>query len=138
MEQHLFYKVNIKKENIMLIDRGGRRSDQCRDYDRFLEQNEIDILVLGGSEITGISALTAIPCICELNLMLWSLEEETIKQNSRFFGGEDEVPKKASRWGWPGLPEQESSSDCGRAAKAEAIGKLLADDYIDPMLPCSI
>ena len=47
MDRHLFSKVNIKEENIMLADGAGDAQEQCRRYDSFLAENDIDILVLG-------------------------------------------------------------------------------------------
>lgn len=90
----------------MLIDGAAQAEDQCRDYDRFLEQNEIDILVLGIGN-NGHIGFNEPSHVFTAKTHVVELEEETIKANSRFFGGEDEVPKKPSRWGWPGLPEQE-------------------------------
>ena len=46
--------------------------------------------------------------------------------------------RKAVTIGMAGLPEQEKVVLIAtRSCKAEAI-EVLADDYIDPMLPCSI
>ena len=85
----------------MLIDGGGQAEDQCRDYDRFLEQNEIDILVLGIGN-NGHIGFNEPSHVFTAKTHVVELEEETIKQIPAF-SAEDEVPKKAVTMGMAGI-----------------------------------
>ena len=67
------------------------------------------------------------------------LEEETIKANARFFEKESDVPGRAVTMGMSGIVNAEKVVLIASGkAKADAVCRLLEDDKIDPMLPCSI
>lgn len=138
MDRHLFSKVNIKEENIMLADGAGDEQEQCRRYDSFLEENDIDILVLGigGNGHVGFNEPAG---FFTANTHVVELEEETIQANSRFFERLEDVPKKAITMGMAGIVRAKKVVlIASGTAKAEAVGRLFQDDRIDPMLPCSI
>ena len=140
MKENFFKHINIHLENTHVPN--GLAEDvaeEGRRYDALIESlGGIDLQLLGIGN-TGHIGFNEPSHVFTAKTHVVELEEETIKANSRFFGGEDEVPKKAVTMGMAGI------TGAGKvvliaagAAKAEAIGKLLADDYIDPMLPCSI
>ncbi len=138
MDKHLFSEVNLKEENIMLVDGAGDMEEQIKRYDDFLEENPIDILVLGIGNNGHIG-------FNEPDKVLWAgthlvkLEEETIKANARFFEKESDVPGRAVTMGMSGIVNAEKVVLIASGkAKADAVCRLLEDDKIDPMLPCSI
>ena len=138
MDRHLFSKVNIKEENIMLADGTGDEQEQCRRYDGFLAENDIDILVLGigGNGHIGFNEPAA---FFTASTHVVELEEETMEANSRFFERREDVPKKAITMGMAGIVRAKKVVLIASGpAKADAIGRLFKDDRIDPMLPCSI
>ena len=138
MDRHLFSKVNIKEENIMLADGAGDAQEQCRRYDSFLAENDIDILVLGIG-VNGHIGFNEPAEFFTANTHVVELEEETIQANSRFFERREDVPRKAITMGMAGIVRaRKVVLIAAGAAKADAIGRLFKDDRIDPMLPCSI
>lgn len=138
MDRHLFSKVNIKEENIMLADGAGDAQEQCRRYDSFLAENDIDILALGIG-VNGHIGFNEPAEFFTANTHVVELEEETIQANSRFFERREDVPRKAITMGMSGIVRAKKVVlIASGASKAEAIGRLFQDDRIDPMLPCSI
>lgn len=138
MDQHFFSRVNIKKENIMLIDGAGKPEEQIRRYDEFLEKNPIDILVLGIGN-NGHIGFNEPDRVFQAGTHLVELEEDTIKANARFFEKESDVPKRAVTMGMKGIVNAgKVVLIASGKAKAKAIHELFQDDIIDPMLPCSI
>ncbi len=99
MDRHLFSKIDIKDENTHLPENDEDRLGEIVDeYNALLKKNPIDLQVLGiGSNGhigfnepgTPFSNETFIAC----------LDEQTRKDNARFFDSMDEVPKKAITMG---------------------------------------
>lgn len=138
MDQHFFSRVNIKKENIMLVDGAGKPEEQIRRYDEFLEKNPIDILVLGIGN-NGHIGFNEPDRVFQAGTHLVELEEDTIKANARFFEKESDVPKRAVTMGMKGIVNAgKVVLIASGKAKAKAIHELFRDDIINPMLPCSI
>ena len=138
MDKHLFSKVNIKEENIMLVDGAGDTKEQIRRYDEFLKDNPIDILVLGIGN-NGHIGFNEPDKVFQAGTHLVELEEDTIKANARFFEREEDVPRRAITMGMAGIVNaRKVVLIASGKAKADAIHRLLEDDIIDPMLPCSI
>lgn len=138
MDKHLFSKVNIKPENIMLVDGSNDACIEIRKYDEFIQKSPIDILLLGIGE-NGHIGFNEPAEYFVAGTHVTDLAEETINANSRFFADKKEVPKQAVTMGMTGIT---SAGKIVLAAygkkKADAIKRLLADDKIDPKLPCSI
>ncbi|MCI9296502.1 MAG: glucosamine-6-phosphate deaminase [Lachnospiraceae bacterium] len=138
MDKHLFSEVNLKEENIMLVDGAGDMEEQIKRYDDFLEENPIDILVLGIGN-NGHIGFNEPDEVFWAGTHLVKLEEETIKANARFFEKESDVPGRAVTMGMSGIVNAEKVVLIASGkAKADAVCRLLEDDKIDPMLPCSI
>lgn len=47
MDQHFFSKVNLKEENIFLVDGAADAAKQEKRFNDFLKDNKIDIQILG-------------------------------------------------------------------------------------------
>lgn len=138
MDQHLFSHVNIKNENIHLIDGQGNPEDEIRKYDEYLENHPIDILILGigGNGHVGFNE-PADSFIKGTHVV--NLTEDTIKANSRFFNNISEVPKRSITMGMYGIvTAKKVVLIASGKAKANAISKLISSERIDPHLPCSI
>ncbi len=100
MQQNFFKHINIKKENIFILD--GLAKDieaHCEWYEnKIKEKGGIDLQILGigrnghigfnepGTDFNSITRVV-------------SLEKTTIKDNARFFKNIEEVPKKAITMG---------------------------------------
>lgn len=138
MDQHLFSKVNVPAENIMLIDGTGSAAEQIDRYDRFLDDNTIDILVVGIGN-NGHIGFNEPDTVFHAQTHLTELESETIKANARFFEKESDVPRSAITMGMSAiLKARKVVLIATGEAKAGAIERLFMDDTIDPMFPCSI
>lgn len=138
MDEHFFSKVNIKEENIMLINGAGDPQEQCEKYNAFLNENSIDMLVVGIGT-NGHIGFNEPDKVFLASTHMTSLTQETIKANSRFFESESEVPQSAITMGIAGITRAKKVALIATGeSKADAIKKLLDDDAVDPMLPCSI
>lgn len=138
MDQHLFSKVNIMENNIMLVDGTADVEEQIKRYNQFLQEHSIDILLLGIGT-NGHIGFNEPDRIFRAGAHQVFLAEETIQANSRFFQSCDDVPRSAITMGIAGIVNAKKVVLIASGeAKADAIRRLLADDSIDPMLPCSI
>jgi 6-phosphogluconolactonase/Glucosamine-6-phosphate isomerase/deaminase len=138
MDVHLFSKTNFVRENIHLYDGSKDPNYEVDKMSKFLDANTIDILMLGIGNNGHIgfnepdSRFIDIPHCADL-------AEETIEANSRFFDNRDEVPRSAFTIGMRDIVKAKKVVLAAFGAqKAGAVKKLFADNYIDPMLPCSI
>lgn len=138
MDKHLFSKVNLLPENTLLIDGVGEPEAQCRRYNEFLSQSPMDILVLGIGNNGHIGFNEPDDAFCASTHVV-ELADDTICANARFFERIEDVPRHAITMGMAGITQaREVVLIATGMAKAKAIGALLADDKIDPRLPCSI
>lgn len=100
MEENLFSKINIKKENTHILD--GKCSDtfaECDNFEKLIAQNggiDLQILGIGQNGHIGFNEPAE-----NLNLLthLTSLTESTVRANSRFFDDISDVPTKALTMG---------------------------------------
>ena len=91
MDKHLFSKVNIKPENIMLVDGSNDACIEIRKYDEFIQKSPIDILLLGIGE-NGHIGFNEPAEYFVAGTHVTDLAEETINANSRFFADKKEEP----------------------------------------------
>lgn len=99
MENNLFSKIDIRKENTHIPSSIGDAEENCRAYEKLLEPYDIDIQLLGiGSDGhigfnepgTPFDALTHIQV----------LDSRTVRDNARFFDNDvNKVPKSAITMG---------------------------------------
>lgn len=138
MDQHLFSKVNIKKDNILLINGTEPVEEQVTKYDEFLAGHEIDLQILGIG-VNGHIGFNEPGPTFTAHTHKVELAQETIQANSRFFEAESDVPRSAVTMGVAGIiGARKVVLLASGPEKADAIKRLFADDRIDPMLPCSI
>lgn len=138
MHRELFSKVNIRPENIMLIDGEGDPEAEAERYDSFLKENTIDLQLLGIGE-NGHIGFNEPEAYFTANTHLTELAEGTIRANSRFFKDISEVPKRAVTMGVSGIINAKKIVMAAYGhKKAPAIKRLLCDDKIYPEFPCSI
>ncbi len=138
MKDHLFSHIDIKKENIHIPS--GIVSDinqEMRDYDTLLEQNPIDMQLLGiGSN--GHIGFNEPGTPFDSKTHVITLDEQTRLDNARFFNTLDEVPKRAITMGISSIMQaKEIIIIATGAQKAEAIKKMIKGP-VDVSLPASI
>ena len=138
MDQHFFSKVNLKEENIFLVDGAADAAKQEKRFNDFLKDNKIDIQILGIGN-NGHIGFNEPDSFFTASAHKVELAEETIKANARFFEKESDVPRSAITMGMYGIATAAKVILVATgAAKAPAIKKLLESDHVDPQLPCSI
>ena len=138
MDQHFFSKVNLKEENIFLVDGAADAAKQEKRFNDFLKDNKIDIQILGIGN-NGHIGFNEPDSYFTASAHKVELAEETIKANARFFEKEPDVPRSAITMGMYGIAAAAKVILVATgAAKAPAIKKLLESDHVDPQLPCSI
>lgn len=100
MRYHLFDHINVAPENTHVPD--GRALDfdvYCEQYERMIrDAGGIDLQILGIGR-DGHIAFNEPGSSLGSRTRLKTLTSETIKDNSRFFGGEDKVPRLAITMG---------------------------------------
>ncbi|KOF56469.1 MULTISPECIES: glucosamine-6-phosphate deaminase [Clostridium] len=139
MMNNLFKHVNIKHENINILD--GRTDDidkECLDYDKKIKASGgIDIQVLGIG-VNGHIGFNEPSINFESGTHLVKLDKKTIESNSRFFKSMDEVPKSALSMGIKTIMQSKVIVLLANGeAKAEAIYKAI-NGKICPEVPASI
>lgn len=139
MMNNLFKHVNIKPENINILD--GRTNDidkECLDYDKRIKASGgIDIQVLGIG-VNGHIGFNEPSINFEAGTHLVQLDKKTIESNSRFFSSMEEVPKSALSMGIKTIMQSKVIVLLANGeAKAEAIYKAI-NGKICPEVPASI
>lgn len=138
MHTNFFDQVNLKRENIFLVDGAKDAKAEEKRFNNFLQSNEIDIQLLGIGN-NGHIGFNEPDSFFTASAHEVILAENTIKANARFFESENDVPKSALTMGMYGIVKAKKVVLIASGpAKADAIKRLFADDFIDPMLPCSI
>ena len=139
MNEHLFSKVNIDKNNTHLPDGTEPDSDKaCSDYNKVIESvGGIDLQLLGlghnghiGFNEPADSFAPGTHCV--------KLAESTIQANSRFFASEKDVPRYAISMGIGEIMTAKKILILASgAAKAEAVRGMVAGP-VTPRMPASI
>ena len=97
MQEHLFSKVNLRKENVHLPS--GNAAADAEAYDRAIHAaGGIDIQLLGIGRNGHIGFNEPDDCFAKGTHCV-ELTESTIEANKRFFASEDEVPRRAYSMG---------------------------------------
>ena len=139
MEENLFSKINIKKENTHILD--GKCTDTAKECDKFEKliaaNGGIDLQILGIGQNGHIGFNEPAE---NLNLLthLTSLTQSTVKANSRFFSDMSKVPTLALTMGIGTILKARKIIILANGeSKKEAVKSLLTDS-ISTGLPASI
>lgn len=139
MQKHLFSKIDIKPENVHVPSGSGDIQASCDEYNKMLEENSIDIQLLGiGSNGhigfnepgTSFDAVTHVV----------DLKQSTIEDNARlFFDGKiDDVPRQAVSMGISNIMNAKKVLLLAFGkGKAEAI-KGMVEGPVTEELPASV
>ena len=138
MYKNLFSKVDMKDEHIHIPNNGISRIDeQAEEYNKDLRKHAIDIQILGiGSN--GHIGFNEPGTPFGNETFIVELDEQTRKDNMRFFNSIDEVPKYAITMGIKNImrSKQIVLMASGKE-KAEAIYKMMYGEVTEE-LPASI
>src|SRR5699024_5075634 len=95
MDEHLFSKLDIPKENINILDGVANDLDkEVKEYESLIDEVGIDIQVLGIGR-NGHIAFNEPGTSFESLTHKVQLTDETIEDNSRFFEKKEDVPTEA-------------------------------------------
>ena len=99
MDEHLFSKLDIPKENINILDGVANDLDkEVKEYESLIDETGIDIQVLGIGR-NGHIAFNEPGTSFESLTHKVQLTDETIEDNSRFFEKKEDVPTEALSMG---------------------------------------
>lgn len=138
MNEHLFDKISIPKENTHVPD--GMASDleaMCAAYEETIKKAggiDLQLLGIGGN---GHIAFNEPGSGADSRTRVVDLTSETIRDNSRFFQDESEVPRQAVTMGIASIMEaREIILIADGAHKADAVAKAVEGD-ISSAVPAS-
>ncbi|MCR5761950.1 MAG: glucosamine-6-phosphate deaminase [Treponema sp.] len=97
MHENFFSKIDIKKENIHILDGTARNpQEECQHYEDLIRQVGGIDLFLGGCGCDGHIAFNEPGSSLVSRTRMKTLTEDTIMANARFFGGDcSQVPRTA-------------------------------------------
>lgn len=99
MRKNLFNKIDIKHENINLMDSEAKNPEkECENYEEKIKNKPIDIQILGVGA-NGHIAFNEPGSEFNSRTRPVKLSIKTIKSNSRFFKNKNQVPRKALTMG---------------------------------------
>ncbi|NLJ40487.1 MAG: glucosamine-6-phosphate deaminase [Clostridiales bacterium] len=139
MHENLFDKINIKEENVNLLDGGASDSQgECEEYEKKIKAvGGIDLQVLGMGH-NGHLGFNEPKTPFESITGLVDLTPGTIKANSRFFESVAEVPRRAMSMGMKTILHAKSILFIvSGSEKAEVVAKALKGP-VTPEIPASV
>ena len=139
MNDNLFSKVNIKKENIDIPN--GEVADpeaECKRYEAKIAQTgKIDIQILGIGP-NGHIGFNEPDSYLQAHTHLTGLTDSTIEANKRFFEKKEDVPTKALTMGVSTIMNAKTIILLASGAgKKDAVAKLLSNK-VTPEVPASV
>lgn len=139
MMNTLFNHINVKKENIHLPNgMTDNVEEECRNYEEKIKEAggiDVQLLGIGGNAHIGFNEPDE---NLNVNTNLVDLTEKTIRDNSRFFDNEEDVPKKAISMGIASIMKAKKIILLASGeGKAEAI-RDMTNGYISTKVPASI
>lgn len=138
MNEHLFDKVNINKENTHLPKEDGSLEESVKKYDKLLEefgQRDVQVLGIGPN---GHIAFNEPDDKLNMHTSIINLKEETIEANSRFFDSKEDVPKQAMSMGMADAFNAKTLLVLASGKnKHKAVEKFMHTDKIETMFPMS-
>ncbi|AJY76005.1 glucosamine-6-phosphate deaminase [Paenibacillus beijingensis] len=138
MNHHLFSHIDIPQQMTHLPN--GRSADleaDCKAYDRMLEEQRIDVQLLGLGHNGHIGFNEPAPELSGGTHVV-NLEEATREANARFFSSLDEVPKQAVTMGVGSILKARAIMLVVRGADKAAIVKRALTGPITTECPASL
>lgn len=138
MKKNLFNHIDIKSENTHLPDGKDKNLKKaCEKYNKMLEENEIDVQILGiggNGHIAFNEPNTPFDSVTQII----NLTEKTISDNARFFEKKEDVPTKAISMGIKNILNAKSIILLASGeGKADAIKRAIKGEITEE-LPASV
>lgn len=139
MNEHLYSKVNLKKENIFIPN--GEAPDaeaECARYEKAIaEHGGLDLQVLGIGR-NGHIGFNEPDSALNSFTHKTTLTEDTIEANARFFDSADEVPTNALTMGIATIMRAKKIILLANGESKARVVKALQGSLIDPEIPATI
>lgn len=139
MDDNLFNHINIDKKNTFILD--GLSNDikkECIEYDKKIDNKggiDLQVLGIGGNGHIGFNEPSE---ELSIDTHLTKLTQNTIKDNSRFFESEEEVPKEAITMGIGSIMKAKKIILLiNGESKAEIVARLI-NGNITTQIPASM
>lgn len=139
MDENLFSKINIQKENTYILD-GMAKSPQeeCADFEKKIDASGgIDLQILGIGQ-NGHIGFNEPDSSLNSKTHLTDLTESTINANSRFFASYDDVPKQALTMGIGTILKAKKIILMASGANKHRVVKELLEGEINTDIPASM
>ena len=138
MHQNFFNKINLKKENINMLNGMAKNPvEECKKYEEKLGENNNRLQILGIGT-NGHIAFNEPGSSFNSKTRKVELSQNTIKDNSRFFENEEDVPTFALTMGLQSIMNSEKIILIATGkAKAKAV-KELVEGKINRACPATI
>ncbi len=136
MNDNLFDHINIDKANTYVAKGVGDIDENLAEFNEILDKTEIAVQVLGVGPDGHLG-------FNEPGATLYDkahkevLDDSTIEANKRFFASKDDVPRYAVTMGMGNIMRARKLLMIIGGSKEEAATKLLLEDKLDPMCPCT-
>ncbi len=137
MHHNFFDDINISQSNINIPCGKGDIDSNINDYNNLLDQNNIDIQLLGIG-INGHIAFNEPGTDFNSITHKVKLSENTIKANSRFFDNDDDVPRYAITMGIKSIMKAKAIVLIAYGSNKAIAVKKLVEGSIDRQWPCSV
>lgn len=139
MNEYLFDKVNIKKENTHVPRADSADEKYAKEYDEILDeigQRDVQVLGLGRN---GHIAFNEPADKLNKRTSIVELADSTIKANSRFFENEEDVPRHAVSMGMADIFNSKTLIVLASGKdKKDAVRKIIEDSKIETEFPASL
>jgi len=138
MNSHFFDLVDIDKANTCIPPGMEAPEAALAAFQKFLGSHPRDFQLLGVGA-NGHIGFNEPGAFFEANAHIVTLDECTRKDNSRFFGSIDEVPRQAITMGIGDIMKASKIMLLVRGDnKKEALRELISHDRVDPRVPCTV
>jgi len=139
MMNTLFNHINVNMDNVYLPNgMTDNVEEECKNYEQKMKEAggiDIQLLGIGGNAHIGFNEPDNKLSV-DTNIV--DLTEETIKDNSRFFDNEEDVPKKAISMGIGSIMKAKKVILVASGeGKAEAV-RDMTNGYINTQVPASV
>jgi glucosamine-6-phosphate deaminase len=136
MDDNLFNHINIDKANTYVAKGTGDVDANLAEFNAVLDKADIAVQVLGVGP-DGHLGFNEPGATLYDGAHKETLDDSTIEANKRFFASKDDVPRYAVTMGMGNIMRAQRLLMIISGSKQEAATKLLIEDKIDPMCPCT-
>ena len=136
MNDNLFDHINIDKKNTYVAKGTGDVAANLKEFNEILDKTNIEIQVLGVGP-DGHLGFNEPGATLYDGAHEETLDDSTIEANKRFFASKEDVPTHAVTMGMGNIMRAKRLLMIISGNKQEAATKLLIEDKIDPMCPCT-